>query len=123
MFDILKKVKRQQTEWKLKYGLSSSWKNKDNLVFTYEDGSNVSTRTVYNNFKAIVSRMGIKEVRFHDLRHTFATLALQNGVDVKTVSSILGHSTVAFTMDKYTHISNIMMKNGAEKMGAYINAL
>ena len=123
VFDILKKVKRQQTEWKLKYGLSSSWKNKDNLVFTYEDGSNVSTRTVYNNFKAIVSRMGIKEVRFHDLRHTFATLALQNGVDVKTVSSILGHSTVAFTMDKYTHISNIMMKNGAEKMGAYINAL
>lgn len=47
--------------------------------------------------------MGLPEVRFHDLRHTYATLALQNGVDVKTVSNNLGHATVAFTMDKYVH--------------------
>lgn len=55
-----------------------------------------------------IIELGLSEVRFHDLRYTYATLALQNGVDVKTVSNNLGHATVAFTMDKYVHASMTM---------------
>ena len=55
--------------------------------------------------------------------HTYATLALQNGVDVKTVSATLGHATVAFTLDKYGHVSDTMMRDSAEKMQRYIEGL
>ena len=55
--------------------------------------------------------------------HTYATLALQNGVDVKTVSATLGHATVAFTLDKYGHVSAAMMQDSADKMQRYINSL
>ena len=76
--------------------------------------------TVYNNFKRIVSSIGLPEVRFHDLRHTYATIALQEGVDVKTVSHNLGHATVAFTLDKYGHVTERMKDDSAEKMGRFI---
>ena len=46
----------------------------------------------------------LPRIRFHDLRHTFATMALQNGVDVKTVSSMLGHYSAGFTLDTYAHV-------------------
>ena len=117
----LKKVKTKQAEWKIRYG--QLYCNKDNFVFTDELGQHLATRTVYNRFKAIVTQMGLPEVRLHDLRHTYATLALQNGVDIKTVSHNLGHSTVAFTMDKYAHVSMNMQKDSAAKMESFIKAL
>ena len=55
--------------------------------------------------------------------HGYATLALQNGVDVKTVSNNLGHSTTAFTMDKYGHVTETMMKDSADKMQRFIESL
>ncbi len=118
---MLQKVKRQQSEWRLKAG--TAWNNEDNLVFTNELGGHVHTKTVYRQFKRIVADIGLPQVRFHDLRHTYATLALQQGVDAKTVSSNLGHSTVAFTLDKYGHVSEVMQKNGAEKMQRLIESL
>ncbi|MCR4885727.1 MAG: site-specific integrase [Clostridiales bacterium] len=118
---VLKKQKTQQAEWKLLYG--SLYRNDNNLVFTNEYGSHLATRTVYKRFKAIVTSMGLPDVRFHDLRHTYATLALQNGVDVKTVSHNLGHATVAFTMDKYTHMSMTMQKDSVSKMESFIASL
>ncbi|MDO5325208.1 MAG: site-specific integrase [Clostridia bacterium] len=120
VINLLKKVKRQQVEWKLKCG--ESWQE-TGLVFTQEDGSNVNDRTVYNNFKRIVKKMGLPDVRFHDLRHTYATLALQNGIDPKTVSSTLGHATVAFTLDKYGHVSETMWNDSAEKMQRFIESM
>ena len=59
-------------------------------------------------------------IRFHDLRHTFATLALQNGVDVKTVSSMLGHYDAGFTLRTYTHATRQMQQKAAEKMGSFM---
>ena len=56
-----------------------------------------------NLHKKILKDAGLEHIRFHDLRHTFATLALQNGVDVKTVSSMLGHYDAGFTLRTYTH--------------------
>ena len=55
--------------------------------------------------------------------HAYATLALQNGVDVKTVSNNLGHATVAFTMDKYVHVSMTMQQDCVSKMESYIASL
>ncbi len=63
---------------------------------------------------------GLEHIRFHDLRHTFATLALQNGVDVKTVSSMLGHYDAGFTLRTYTHATRQMQRRAAEKMGSFM---
>ena len=54
---------------------------------------------------------------FHDLRHTFATMALQNGVDVKTVSSMLGHYSAGFTLDTYAHVTTDAQMKAAQTMG------
>lgn len=68
--------------------------------------------------KRLLKRAEIDErVSFHDLRHTFATLAIQNGVDPKTLSSMLGHYSAAFTLDTYTHVTHQMQRAAAEKIG------
>ena len=63
---------------------------------------------------------GIENVRFHDLRHTFATIALQNGVDIKTLSHTLGHYSSVFTLDTYTHVITKMQEEAAENMGHFM---
>jgi integrase len=71
--------------------------------------------------KTLLKKAGITEnVRFHDLRHTFATLAIQQGVDIKTVSNILGHYSAGFTLDTYTHVTGEMQKEAADRMGGFI---
>ena len=68
----------------------------------------------------ILKDAGLEHIRFHDLRHTFATLALQNGVDVKTVSNMLGHYDAGFTLRTYTHATRQMQEQAAEKMGSFM---
>ena len=70
--------------------------------------------------KKLLKESGIENVRFHDLRHTFATVALQNGVDVKTLSHMLGHFSSGFTLDTYTHVTAKMQQEAAEKMGNFM---
>ncbi len=76
----------------------------DDLVFTLEDGSGLRPDYLSRTFRARAARAGLPVIRFHDLRHTHATLLLAAGVPVKVVSERLGHSTVAFTMDVYQHV-------------------
>ena len=64
----------------------------------------------------ILERAGCKQIRFHDLRHTFATMALENGMDIKTLSAILGHVSAATTLDIYTHITGDMLSEAAAKI-------
>ena len=59
-------------------------------------------------------------MRFRDFRHTFATMAISSGVDVKTLSSMLGHYSAGFTLDTYTHINNDMQRGAAEKIGGFM---
>ena len=68
----------------------------------------------------ILRDAGLEHIRFHDLRHTFATLALQNGVDVKTVSSMLGHYDAGFTLRTYAHATDRMQEEAAEKLGSVL---
>ena len=58
-----------------------------------------------------------------DLRHTYATLAIQNGVDIKTVSNILGHYSAGFTLDTYTHVTGEMQKEAADRMGGFMSQI
>ena len=74
--------------------------------------------SVVNLHKKLLKDAGLEHIRFHDLRHTFATMALQNGVDVKTVSSMLGHYDAGFTLRTYTHATRQAQDEAAEKMGS-----
>ena len=75
-----------------------------------------------NGFNPYATRI-LRFVAIIPSGHTYATLALQNGVDVKTVSNNLGHATVAFTMDKYVHVSMTMQKDCDSKMESFIASL
>lgn len=110
---VLQEAKRKQSEQRLRAG--SSWHNEYNMIFT-RNGMFVRFKTLYVHFKAIVKRMGRPGVRFHDVRHTYATLSLQSHVDPKTLSEALGHTTVAFTLDVYGHRNADMRQQAAEQL-------
>ena len=65
----------------------------------------------------ILKGAGLPDIRFHDLRHTFATHALASGVDAKTLSGILGHTNASFTLDTYTHVTTPAQIEAANTMG------
>ena len=74
----------------------------------------------YRQLKKILQETGLPELRFHDLRHTFATHALASGVDAKTLSGILGHTKASFTLDTYTHTTGDMQRQAAEIVGGFL---
>ena len=86
-------------------------------VFPSSNGGPISPDSVLHMLHRVLKRAGLPKVRFHDLRHTFATLALQNGVDVKTVSGMLGHFSAGFTLDTYAHITSAAQRQAAQTMG------
>ena len=92
-------------------------KTNDTYVFPSPKGGPISPDSVNNMLKRVLARAGIPKVRFHDLRHTFATIALQNGVDIKTVSGMLGHFSAGFTLDTYAHVTTAAQKEAAQTMG------
>ena len=85
-------------------------------VFPGPTGGPMSPDSVLHMLHRVLKRAGLPRVRFHDLRHTFATLALQNGVDVKTVSGMLGHYSAGFTLDTYAHVTTSAQRQAAEAM-------
>jgi len=76
--------------------------------------------SAYRQLKVLLKQAGLPNIRFHDLRHTFATHALASGVDVKTLSGILGHTRAAFTLDTYTHTTGDMQKRASEVVGDFL---
>ena len=66
--------------------------------------------------RKVLDRAECKQIRFHDLRHTFATMALENGMDVKTLSAIIGHVSSATTIDIYSHITDAMQLQAANRI-------
>ena len=74
----------------------------------------------YNRMKKLLAEAGLPDLRFHDLRHTFATHALTSGVDAKTLSGILGHTQTSFTLDTYTHVTGDMHRRASEIVGGFM---
>ncbi len=93
----------------------------NSYVFPSPAGGPISPDSVLHMLHRVLKRAGLAQVRFHDLRHTFATLALQNGVDIKTVSGMLGHYSAGFTLDTYTHVTTSAKKEAANTMGSILS--
>ena len=90
-------------------------------VFPSSTGGPISPDSVLHMLHRVLKRAGLPRIRFHDLRHTFATLALQNGVDVKTVSGMLGHFSAGFTLDTYAHVTTASQRQAAKTMGSVLS--
>lgn len=80
----------------------------------------VNPGSAYLHMKTLLRRAGLPSIRFHDLRHTFATHALTSGVDAKTLSGILGHTNASFTLDTYTHVTSDMQKTACGIVGGFM---
>ncbi|UKI23321.1 MAG: tyrosine-type recombinase/integrase [Anaerotruncus sp.] len=80
------------------------------------------TSAVTRRLHRIQDRAGVPRIRFHDLRHSFATLSLEQGMDIKTVSHMLGHTDAGFTMNTYMHVTDSMQENVANTMGNLIES-
>lgn len=98
----LKAHRAAQNEERLKAG--SLWEDLE-LVFTSTIGTPVDVGNLtYRSFRPLLKRAGLPRIRFHDLRHTFATLLLSKGTHPKVVQEMLGHANIAMTMDTYSHV-------------------
>jgi integrase len=87
----------------------------DGLVFTNESGKLLQPRNFLRNFKGALKKAGLNTLRFHDMRHTFALLSLQQGVDIKTLQSDLGHESIETTLDRYGHVNEEMKRSASDK--------
>lgn len=121
VMEILRRVKREQMGHHLKMG--EAWGNEFDLVFTDAVGHFIVPQTALKHFKAIAAKINRPDARFHDLRHTYAATALQEGDDVKTVQQNLGHATASFTLDVYGHVSEKMKKESAARMQSYFEKI
>lgn len=105
---------------KLWQGFQTEKERATYFCFTTATGEHICPQTLYNHYKKIAARIGAPESRVHDLRHTCITVALQEGVDPKTVSENAGHYSVAFTLDNYGHLTKKMQEDSANKLQNYI---
>ncbi len=110
----LKSLKAHQAQDKLIIGVDNY--PKDGYVFCWQDGKPLRPDYVYSTFKKLLKKHGFPVVRFHDLRHSFATIMLEQGVDLETVSAMLGHNSIVITADIYTHVRQQIKATAAGKL-------
>lgn len=116
----LKEHRRGQLEERMK--VAGCYKDHD-LVFATKIGTPFTRSPLTDEFKRTLKRAGLSEtIRLYDLRHTFVTLRLAAGVDIKTVSEEAGHASVAFTLDHYGHVLKVMREGAVDKMEAFLAA-
>lgn len=89
------------------------WWEESDLVFTNRRGDFLGVKEVYDAYHRVLDRAELPRVRFHDLRHTAATLMLGRGVHPKVASEMLGHSTIAITLDLYSHVTPTLQRDAA----------
>jgi integrase len=106
----LRAWRKQQLEERMAWG--AAWTG-TGRVFTREDGSDLHPSRVSETFDRLVKGSGLPRIRLHDLRHGHATLALAAGIHPKVVQERLGHSSVAFTLDRYSHVVPAMQEDAA----------
>lgn len=121
VMEVLKLQKERQTAWAA--ALGDGWSNPDNLVFTTEFGRYINNKVLYQNFKRIMKKLGNPNLRFHDLRHTYAVNSLRAGDDIKTLQENLGHATASFTLSTYAHATPGMKRESAKRMTEFIRTV
>ncbi len=77
----------------------------------------INPHSAYTKFKSILKKYGLPDIRFHGLRHTFATQAVFTGINPKVLSDILGHADASFTLDRYAHVTADMREKASEIVG------
>ena len=112
VIDLLKQHRIQQLEMRLKVG--AGWQDM-NLVFTGLRGGYLNPRYMPKLFDKIIVQAGLPDIRFHDLRHSAATLLISMGISVKVVQEILGHSEISMTLGTYGHVLPVMHKEVTDK--------
>lgn len=97
-------VMKEYKEWQDNYikELGNKWKG-TNRIFTAENGEYMHPSTCYKIFTKVTKKYNLEHIRFHDLRHTSASVLIHKGVNIKAVSQRLGHSSINITSDIYTH--------------------
>ncbi len=113
--EALKKHRVSQLEAKLKAG--AFWQEYD-YVFCTLHGTHLNPNHVVEEFKKLLNRAGLPDIRFHDLRHSAATLLLSLGVHPKVVQELLGHTQISMTMDIYSHVLPGMQQDVMSKLDA-----
>lgn len=109
----LKSALTKQTEEAQRFG---SGYNAHNLVCCRPDGSPLTSNALQHQFRELLGKLGLPPIRFHDLRHTNATLMLRNAVPAKIVSAMLGHSSIGITLDTYSHVMTEMQSGAVSVM-------
>ena len=122
VIDLLRKRKEKQDSER-ETALDLWYEPIPGLVFENEFGGFLSHTTIRKHFKRVVNKIGMPESRFHDLRHSFAVLCIESGIDVKTVQDSMGHHSSAFTLDTYGFVSQKMRTECALKMQRAIDSL
>jgi len=117
MLDLLAIQRKRQLEAKLKAG--EGW-NSNNLVFCSEIGTPYEGRNLTRVLHRTLHKAGIEQLGVHALRHTFATRAVESGMDMRTLSEILGHTKVSLTLQLYAHSTDETKRNAMEMMDAFL---
>jgi len=115
--DVLRDHRRRQVEERLAFGMD--YVDLD-LVFPDPKGTMFNPENQSKRFHRRVTKLGLPHIRFHDLRHTYATLARRGGMDIKALSVRLGHENVATTMNLYQHIPLDTARESAQNVADYI---
>ena len=97
------------------HDIGSLWQDYD-LIFPSSIGTPLDPSNLYHSFKQLLKKAGLPNIRFHDLRHTAATLMLQQGTHPKIVQERLGHSDISMTLNTYSHVLPVMQDEVAEKL-------
>ena len=115
MASLLKRHRIKQSEFKLCLGDAYT---DQNFVFTKENGDPLQINNfAQRSFADLIERAGVKKIRFHDLRHTCATLLLANEVNPKIDQERLGHSDISMTLNRYSHVTPTMQDRAAQILG------
>jgi integrase len=110
--DALRAHRAAQAKERLR---AETWADPD-LVFTTTKGTPIEPRNLVRHFEALCRRAGVRKIRFHDLRHTCASLLLVQGVEPRVIMETLGHSVIGTTMNLYTHVMPVTQRAAATRM-------
>lgn len=108
-------MKQEKIQYYEKEFFRLRWQEND-LIFTSLNGSPMDPRNLLRQYKLLLKKAGLPNIRFHDLRHTAASLMLQQGIPAKVVQERLGHSDISLTLNTYSHVMPGMQEEAAKRM-------